>query len=69
MTALNAHPEYHQPLLSYDAFTDIEFNPKKSINCQVHAVALFCALLKVTCLMRSCNHNHSFYAFMMTQSS
>ncbi|WP_230661662.1 DarT1-associated NADAR antitoxin family protein [Psychrobacter sp. I-STPA10] len=46
ITALTAHPEYHQPLLSYDAFTDIEFNPKKSINCQAHAVALFCALLR-----------------------
>ena len=46
ISALTAHPEYHQPLLSYDAFTDIEFNPKKSINCQAHAVALFCALLK-----------------------
>lgn len=28
----------------YDAFTDIEFNPKKSINCQAYSVALFRAL-------------------------
>lgn len=27
-----------------DGFTDIEFNPEKSINCQARAVALFCAL-------------------------
>ena len=31
-------------LSQYDAFTDIEFNPKKSINCQAHSVALFRAL-------------------------
>jgi hypothetical protein len=28
-------------LSQYDAFTDIEFNPKKSINCQAYSVALF----------------------------
>lgn len=28
----------------YDAFTDIEFNPEKSINCQAYSVALFVAL-------------------------
>ena len=31
-------------LASFDAFTDIEFNPKKSINCQAYSVALFKAL-------------------------
>lgn len=28
----------------FDAFTDIEFNPKKSINCQAYSVALFKSL-------------------------
>ena len=28
----------------YDAFTDIEFNPQKSINCQAYSVALFKSL-------------------------
>ncbi len=31
-------------VLLYDAFTDIEFNPEKSLNCQAHSVALFLAL-------------------------
>lgn len=31
-------------LQDYDAFTDIEFNPKKSINCQAYSVALFLSL-------------------------
>jgi len=33
-------------ILKYSAFTDIEFNPKKSINCQAYSVALFAALYK-----------------------
>ncbi|MGN1030178.1 MAG: DUF6977 family protein [Butyricicoccaceae bacterium] len=31
-------------LLNYDAFTDIEFNPNKSLNCQARAAALFVSL-------------------------
>lgn len=33
-------------LLSYDGFTDIEFNPGKSINCQARSCALYVALVK-----------------------
>ena len=33
-----------EELNQYDAFTDIEFNPEKSINCQAYSVALFRAL-------------------------
>lgn len=28
----------------FEAFTDIEFNPERSINCQARSVALFCSL-------------------------
>ena len=31
-------------ILAYDAFTDIEFNPKRSINCQAEAAAMFVML-------------------------
>ena len=31
-------------ILEYDAFTDIEFNPRKSLNCQARSAALFVAL-------------------------
>ncbi|WAH60942.1 hypothetical protein LZ023_16130 [Pseudomonas silvicola] len=33
-------------ILSYSAFTDIEFNPEKSINCQAYSIALFVSLHK-----------------------
>jgi hypothetical protein len=34
----------------FDGFTDIEFNPKKSINCQAHSVALYVSLVKCNLL-------------------
>lgn len=46
VNALNNKPEYHNELLKYQAFTDIEFNPDKSINCQAQSVALFCSLYR-----------------------
>lgn len=33
-------------LLRYNAFTDIEFNPSRSINCQARSAAIFVSLLK-----------------------
>ena len=33
-------------ILDYDAFTDIEFNPKKSLNCQARSCAVFVSLAK-----------------------
>ena len=46
INALNQNKQFHEQLLNYQAFTDIEFNPKKSINCQAYSVALFVALAK-----------------------
>lgn len=42
--ALSQHPELAAEVGSYAAFSDIEFNPKKSINCQAKSVALFVSL-------------------------
>ena len=44
ISALKAQPELSQEVMNYQAFTDIEFNPEKSINCQAYAVALFQSL-------------------------
>lgn len=43
---LNAlqHSPCKEQVLEYTAFTDIEFNPQKSVNCQAYSVALWCAL-------------------------
>ena len=41
LNALHLNQDLVQQLLSYDAFSDIEFNPKKSINSQAYSVALY----------------------------
>ena len=46
LNALNLNDDLKQHVLKFDTFTDIEFNPKKSINCQAYALALFVALSK-----------------------
>lgn len=38
--------ERAQELLQYGGFSDIEFNPAKSINCQARSVALFLSLMQ-----------------------
>ena len=44
INALNQNEKYREKVLSYCGFTDIEFNPKKSINCQAYSAALFVSL-------------------------
>ncbi len=42
--SLNYNTHLHAPLMEFDTFTDIEFNNKKSLNCQARAVAIFVTL-------------------------
>lgn len=46
INALMQHPELTDQVIDFDGYSDIEFNPKKSINCQAHAIALFVSLVK-----------------------
>ena len=46
INALNKDEFLREEVLNYRGFTDIEFNPKKSINCQAYSVALFVSLEK-----------------------
>lgn len=46
INVLEKNKELHKDLFQYNCFTDIEFNPVKSINCQAHAVALFISMKK-----------------------
>ena len=43
LKAISIKPELLNQLKPYQGFTDIEFNPKKSINCQARSIALFVA--------------------------
>ena len=44
VAALRQTPTLAAQLSGFGGFSDIEFNPKRSINCQAHAAALFVAL-------------------------
>lgn len=44
--SLHANPELSAQILEFDSFTDIEFNPKKSLNCQAKAAAIYIGLHK-----------------------
>jgi len=46
INALMQNEDLAHQVESYDGFSDIEFNPKKSINCQAYAVALYVSLKK-----------------------
>lgn len=52
--ALYLHVDYiKENLVKYDAFTDIEFNPKKSINCQARTCAILVSLIKMNLLNKA----------------
>ncbi|MGZ9819385.1 DarT1-associated NADAR antitoxin family protein [Peribacillus simplex] len=53
INALYLNKELSNQVVEYDAFTDIEFNPQKSINCQARAAALFVSLYKLKLLDRA----------------
>ena len=46
MNTLYKNKDLAKEIVQYNAFTDIEFNPKKSINCQAYYAALFVSLSK-----------------------
>ena len=46
LSALKQSPGLAEQLLDFDGFTDIEFNPERSLNCQAASAALFVALSK-----------------------
>lgn len=46
INALRRKTKLAETVMQYDIFTDIAFNPEKSINCQAGAVALFVSLVR-----------------------
>ena len=44
INALSLNTDLSKLILEYDAFSDIEFNPEKSINCQARSAALYISL-------------------------
>ena len=44
--ALIANPQLAEAVKEFDAFTDIEFNPKRQVNCQAAAAAFYVSLCR-----------------------
>ena len=44
--ALVANPDLAEQVMAYDAFTDIEFNPKRQVGCQAIAAATYVSLVR-----------------------
>lgn len=57
--ALRENLELTEQVLTYNAFTDVEFNPQKSLNCQARAAAVFVGIVKAGLL----DDTTDFYAF------
>lgn len=47
INALAKNKELSEQVTLFDSFTDIEFNPQKSINCQAHSVAIYISLVSI----------------------
>ena len=43
--ALKQNKKLTSEILNYQAFTDIEFNPEKSLNCQAYSAALYSSMI------------------------
>ena len=46
VNALYRRPDLYKKVIEYNAFSDIEFNPQRAINCQAKSVALFVTLYR-----------------------
>lgn len=46
INTLHLNKELAEKIMEYDAFTDIAFNPQKSINCQAEAAAIYVSIKK-----------------------
>jgi len=64
ISAIYPHREWLQRLAAYAAFSDIEFNPARSINCQARSCALFFALRKRDLLQDALLTPKSFVALL-----
>lgn len=57
---LNLHSDLSKQILEYDAFTDISFNPKRSVNCQAEAAAIYVSLYKQNLLKEALINEKAF---------
>lgn len=60
INTLHLYNELTEQLIDYDAFTDIVFNPQKSVNCQAEAAAIYVSLYKQKLLQEALKDRKTF---------
>ncbi|MBR1398002.1 MAG: hypothetical protein IJ563_10790 [Selenomonadaceae bacterium] len=60
INALNENENLTEQIIKYDAFTDIAFNPQKSLNCQAAAAALYVSLKRHNLLDKALTNKDEF---------
>ncbi|MDX1352799.1 MAG: hypothetical protein R3254_07295 [Thiomicrorhabdus sp.] len=65
INALHRQSELASAVLAFDSFTDIEFNPAKSFNCQARSVALYIALFNSGQLQSVLEDSNKYKQLMM----
>lgn len=68
LKALQPHQEFLEKLYVYKGFTDIEFNPQKSINCQARTCALLVSLMKLNLLSNALSSQVNFINIISSDS-
>lgn len=61
MNALHKQDELASEVLQFDAFSDIAFNPERSINCQAYSAALYVSLSRRGLLTTEMLRDREFY--------
>lgn len=67
--AIYPHRDFLRCLDRFAGFTDIEFNPEKSINCQARSCAIFVAMMKKEILSRAYRSPEDFLAALKPSDS
>lgn len=60
INALNENYELNEQVMNYEAFTDIVFNPQKSLNCQAMSVAVYVSLRRQNLLDKALSNKQNF---------
>ncbi len=68
LSALEPHEEFLKQLFVYKGFSDIEFNPEKSLNCQARTCALLVSLIKLGALKDALRSQGDFIAMIASDS-
>ncbi|MDE7205920.1 MAG: hypothetical protein K2N90_01940 [Lachnospiraceae bacterium] len=66
INTLHRYDELTEQLMDYNAFTDIAFNPQKSINCQAEAAAIYVSLRKQGLLQEALKNKDTFLDIVYT---